>query len=310
MEKFNAQGEDRRDSRESNAESPTLDEARVRKVFTDGLTMEASYEKDDFLDKAYERYESLMQDQNLNGADQRLVLNVFWSLAKDFLKISDDVEFPDSLKEKLISDRGWLMKFVRYIQSWEIDMREIEKWKEKMSPEEEKFFWQIFHRKFNVRSNRGFEEFPEQYKKIISGIIETGVENYPERPVSVLDVGCGPKAKAIRDLKEKYKGKIDAFGINMEIYDMSSPDVFLKEGDARNMPFDKDMFDLAYEIGVAGYFRTNDRDLADFITDAMRVLKPGGKLLLTDARPDLNFLDSLGIGYKIIQQDPLVIEKK
>jgi len=305
MEKFDMRGENNHDSQE-----PTLDEVRVRKVFTDGLTTETLSMEDDFFDKAYERYESLMQDSSLNDADQRLVLDVFWSLTKDFLKISDDVEFPVSLKEKLISDREWLMRFIRYVQSWKIDMREIEKWKEKMSPEEEKFFWQVFHRKFDVRSNRGFEDFPEQYKKIISGIIEADVDNDSEKPIAVLDIGCGPKAKAISDLKEKYKGKIDAFGINMEIYDKNSMDISLEEGDVRNMSFDKDMFDLAYEIGVAGYFRTNDKDLAAFISDAMRVLKPGGKLLLTDVRPDEKFLDNLGINYEILQKDPLLIKKK
>jgi len=309
LENFDIENENQSERHETGSEVPTLDEACIRRIFTEGVSMENLTREDDFLDKAYERYEKIMQDESLNHADGRLVLDVFWSLTKEFLKISDEVEFPESLKEKLVSDPERLLQFVKYIQSWRIDMDEIQGLKEKMSPEEEKFFWQTFHRKFNIRSNRGFRELPQKYQEIIAQIIESDFNNDPEKPVSVLDLGCGPEANALRDLKEKYKDKIDAFGINMEIYNQSSKDVSLKEGDIRNMPFENDRFDLAYEIGVSGYFR-KEEDMEAFIHDVMRVLKSGGKLLLTDAKPDLKFLDKLGVKYEISQKEPLVIVKK
>ena len=283
-------------------ESTTLDAVSVRTFFTEGLS-----EGYDFWDAVYERYESFLQNQSLNKTDRLLILDVFWSLASDFLKVPSDMKFPESLKEKLVADSLWTLQFIKYIQSWKIDMDEIVKWKEKMSPEEEKFFWQIFHRKFNIRSNRGFEGFPEPYRRLITEIIEARGDS--NEPVSVLDIGCGPEAKAIRDLKKKYKDRINAFGINMEIYDKSLPGVSLEEGDIRSMPFDDGSIDFAYEIGVSGYFKT-ENDMAAFIRDVMRILKPGGKFLLTDARPNAKFLDSLGMRYEVLRQEPLLIVKR
>jgi len=289
------------------AGKPTLDESTIRKILTEGVGSRQGSITLDFLDVAYDRYKELLENQSLNGADQALALNIFWSLASDIFKTFKQVEFPESLKAKLISDPEWLLEFIKFIGSWEIDPDEIAKWKTKMSPEEEKFFWQIFDRQFYSRVNRGLETFPEPYKIIITEIIEEGIRLHPDKPTAVLDVGCGPLAKAIRDLKNRYKDKIEASGINMEIYDTSSADVNLREGDARNMPYKDDTFDLAYEVGVAGYFK--GKDMEAFVAEVMRVLKAQGKFLLTDSYPDLKFLNALGIKYKILREKPFLIEK-
>lgn len=284
-----------------------IEEEYVRKILTEDVGTKRGRLVLNFLDVSREKVRILMENHLLSKEDKEVVLNVYWSLLPDFFK-SREITFPESLKSKLISDPEWLLEFVEFIGSWYLDMEKIAEWKKKMSPEEEKFIWQLFHRKFEARSNRGFEDFPKDCQAIIVEIIERYNSENQGEPISILDAGCGPEANAIRDLKNKYKDKVLASGINMEIYDSQTEDVDLKEGDLRNMPFADNSFDLVYEIAVAGHLRSKE-DIESFVTEVLRVLKPKGKFLLTDAYPDLKFLDALGIKYKILKEKPYLLEK-
>ena len=294
------------------SEEPHLSENEIRAVFTEGL--DEKQEKD-FMDVAYERYNNILNKEGLNKTDRLIIINVFWSLVIDFFQSRpdefgrrdfDEIRPPSSLKEKMATNSEWALNFIKSISSWSIDMDEIVELKKGLSPEEERFFWQIFHIKFPRYTNRSFEDFPNSTKKIISDIIEEVLQtNLGSKLVQVLDVGCGPKGNAINQLKEMYGNKINAFGINMEIYDDNklADGVVLKEGDVRSMPFDENIFDLVYEIAVGGYFR-NKEDLKLLINEAMRVLRRGGKLLLTDIEISPELLKELPRHYKIEKPNP------
>lgn len=279
-----------------------IDEITIREIFSEGS------DEYTFFDNAPERYAELLNNYDLSIDEQTLILNVFWSLVRQFLNLSDEVQFPQSLKGKMLSDPIWLRDFIGFISSWTIDMDQIAEWKSKMSPEEEKFFWQIFHRKFDVRSNRDFEDFPRPYQEIIAEEIEKGLKERPDRPYRILDAGCGPKGNAIRQLKLKYKNRIEAYGINMEI-NTESDEADLVEGDVRNTPFGNNFFDLVYEVGVSGYFK-DEEDLRKFILETTRILRAGGTFLFTDTEPKQGVLNELNVKYEIIKQAPLLLKKK
>lgn len=280
-----------------------LNREGVRDLFTKGIE-----NGDDALDVLHQRCKDLFERSALADAECDLVIDVVWELFVDIMKIYDDIQFPQSLREKMVVNRVWLLQFIHFLGSGLIDMDEIVEWKKRMSIEEEAFFWKIFHRKFNLRSNRDFERFPLLIREGILGVVDDWCERNPSDSMAILDVGCGPEAKAIRKLKETYGDRIRGFGIDMEIFDDLAKDVSLKEGDIRSMPFGNNVFDFAYEVAVGGYFK-DDSDLKSFISEVLRVLKPGGKLLLADIEPDERLLNILGNSCLILKKRPLLIEK-
>jgi ubiquinone/menaquinone biosynthesis C-methylase UbiE len=100
----------------------------------------------------------------------------------------------------------------------------------------------------------------------------------------VLDLGCG-NGRWYKVFKEK---KVDYFGIDnseklIEIAKENFPEAKFFVGDALNLPFQDDFFDKVYSIALlhhipSGEFRTR------VLSEAKRVLKPGGILILTSWR--------------------------
>lgn len=109
----------------------------------------------------------------------------------------------------------------------------------------------------------------EKYKVMI---FERILRQLPE-DAAVLEIGCGNGAW-LRLLRERHP-KLKAFGL-----DVSSEAVAISTGhgiqptlgDARNMPYPDDTFDLVFSFGTIEYFPETERAVWEHI----RVMKPGG----------------------------------
>jgi SAM-dependent methyltransferase len=105
---------------------------------------------------------------------------------------------------------------------------------------------------------------------------------WPEGRVVFLEAGCGPAANALNLARE---------GMEIVGVDLSSSAVEAAEaafaarglngrfllGDVRDLPLPDRSVDFVYAGGVVEHFREIDRALAEMV----RVLRPGGRLLIT-----------------------------
>ncbi|MCX6175435.1 MAG: class I SAM-dependent methyltransferase [Ignavibacteriales bacterium] len=96
----------------------------------------------------------------------------------------------------------------------------------------------------------------------------------------VLDVGCGRGNLFIK----KYIG--EDRGIGIDLYEYEGVEIVLK--DFIVLPFGNDTFDTLTLIAVGGHIPKCDRD-AEF-KEFARVLKSGGKLIMTEGEPITQFL--------------------
>ncbi|NQT32799.1 MAG: class I SAM-dependent methyltransferase [Candidatus Omnitrophica bacterium] len=185
-----------------------------------------------------------------------------------------DLEFPESLKRKILATKDCA---IHLIATGHLEIETFNNLKRQcdLTPEEERFLWKVFHRKYPGMCGRRAEDLPEQAKNIITEKIESG------KKVRILDLGCGPYGEAIRGLKKEYGGKIEAFGIDLEICERGEDGVDLTEGDIRNLPYKDDHFDLIYELAVLTYFQADEQGYKKIIGEIIRVLKPGGKFVLS-----------------------------
>jgi SAM-dependent methyltransferase len=111
----------------------------------------------------------------------------------------------------------------------------------------------------------------------------------------VLEVGCGPGAlaAAVAELPERAKVTgIDrsARRLSQQVKPPASTNLQLKVGDANALPFANDSFDLVYSRFMLQYLPTPEIAIAEML----RVLKPGGQLLLQDLDGQLVWHDGMG----------------
>lgn len=90
----------------------------------------------------------------------------------------------------------------------------------------------------------------------------------------VLDIGCGPGNHFIKSW-----ANIDSVGIDVFRYE----GVEIVHEDMTNLPFENQTFDTVTLIAVGGHIPQHLR-IPQFI-DIARVLKPGGKLVMTEGEP-------------------------
>jgi D-alanine-D-alanine ligase len=130
-----------------------------------------------------------------------------------------------------------------------------------------------------------------------SGITEKEVELFAQildlkAGDSLLDLACG-QGRHLIELSRK--GDYRLFGLDRSRYlihraksisKKKGYPINFKEGDARKLPYPTDTFDFVTLLGNSfGYFETTDDDIK-ILKEILRVLKPGGRLLMDVADGD------------------------
>jgi MPBQ/MSBQ methyltransferase len=103
----------------------------------------------------------------------------------------------------------------------------------------------------------------------------------PGRTGRILDVACGLGATT-RYISSQWRAGA-SFGVNLTLPQLTrcrelAPGCHFVQGDASGLPFAHGSFDYVVTVEAAHHFRTRER----FLTDVFRILKPGGRLALTD----------------------------
>jgi SAM-dependent methyltransferase len=103
----------------------------------------------------------------------------------------------------------------------------------------------------------------------------------PEPPSSLLDVACGEGGTTARVRERFPEAVITAVNISPGQITRAAarcPGVRFLQMDATQLEFPADSFDAVLCVEAAHHFNTRER----FLREALRVLRPGGTLLLTD----------------------------
>lgn len=139
-------------------------------------------------------------------------------------------------------------------------------------------------------SIREFTEAARAYDSDHAGIYEMCRDDYPQMLAelekepfdAVLDVGCGTGA-VLALLHEKYPdGRYVGLDLTPEMIEMArtkvAPGMEFVVGDAENLPFDEASFDAVLCSNSFHHYPNP----AAFLAGALRVLRPGGRLILRD----------------------------
>lgn len=139
-------------------------------------------------------------------------------------------------------------------------------------------------------SIREFTEAARAYDSDHAGIYEMCRDDYPQMLAelekepfdAVLDVGCGTGA-VLALLHEKYPDRrYVGLDLTPEMIEVArtkvAPGMEFVVGDAENLPFDEASFDAVLCSNSFHHYP----NLAAFLAGALRVLRPGGRLILRD----------------------------
>jgi len=107
----------------------------------------------------------------------------------------------------------------------------------------------------------------------------------PSKGMSILDVGCGTGSHP--ELYQRYQ--CDLYGIDLSpsmlaiARERLGDTAQLELGDATNMPYEDDKFDLV--ISMLSLHEMSARTRSGVLEETRRVLKPDGRILLIDFHP-------------------------
>jgi len=112
-------------------------------------------------------------------------------------------------------------------------------------------------------------------------LVDELLKYIPEKNGRILDVACGQGATT-RHLC-KYYDAVNVVGIDISLKQLQkcrevAPSCTFLEMDATNLGFEQASFDSVICVEAAFHFDTRER----FLSEACRVLKPGGRLVMAD----------------------------
>lgn len=106
----------------------------------------------------------------------------------------------------------------------------------------------------------------------------------PRPPARVLDLGCSESTNAIEMATLGY----EVVGVDLRPLPLKHPSFTMVEANLSDMPFEDNSFDVAVALSTIehvglGWYTEEERGSSDqqTIAEVLRVLKPGGKFLLT-----------------------------
>lgn len=157
------------------------------------------------------------------------------------------------------------------------------------------------HHGFYHDGKRGDVDKIRAQELLIEKLLELGSITSPQE---ILDVGCGIGGSS-RYLAKKFGASVTGITLSphqveraKSISSDSSPEESLNflVADAQNIPCESNHFDLVWSMESAEHFP----DKIEFLKNAIRVLKPGGKLLLATwcchKRPLTSAIDRMLLG--------------
>jgi len=130
--------------------------------------------------------------------------------------------------------------------------------------------------------NLGYwDEHTRDQKQACYNMMEQLLAWIPEKKGRILDVACG-KGATTAYLLNYYAPEnvtaIDISGKNMELARINAPDCTFLEMSATDLNFPDNSFDSIISVEAAFHFHTREK----FLHEAYRVLKTGGRLVLSD----------------------------